>query len=79
MRSGVIAALVIGLDEAGFKPSRRRLIGVLAGHGVLYFCHDALVLNTGVPCGWVGSYRTFDVRTAVLVGGVLAFRAEEMG
>lgn len=72
-----IAALFIGMAVLGFKRNPWVVVAALAGHGAMDIFHDALVHNTGVPQGWPGFCMTFDLTAAVLVGCVLAFRADK--
>jgi hypothetical protein len=70
-----ICAVFAGIAVVGFKRNLWLVVGALAGHGVLDFFHHTLVHNTGVPRWWPGFCLAFDLTTAVLVGCVLAFRA----
>jgi len=70
-----ICAVFAGMAVVGFKGNLWLVVGALAGRGVLDFFHHTLVHNTGVPRWWPGFCLAFDLTTAVLVGCVLALRA----
>ena len=75
----IIAAVFAGLAVLGFNRNLWLVVGGLAGHGVQDFFHHDLVQNAGVPRGWPGFCLTYDLTAAVLVGCILAFRANNKG
>ncbi len=68
------------MDGAPLNRASLGLVVVaLAPRGALDFSYGARVHNAGVPREWRGFCMTVGVTSAVLVGCVLAFGAEDKG